>query len=130
MIKTVFIIIFLVGILAILQIWYLFKNERTTIKNAIFWTVLWILVGIGILVPNSIDFAMKIFRMENRLFFISVFGILILLGIVYSLSISQKKTERTVAKLVQEMAILNYKFDKNIDSKEKNNEKEKSHLDD
>jgi len=130
MIKTVFIIIFLVGILAILQIWYLFKNERTTIKNAIFWTLLWILVGIGILVPNSIDFAMKIFRMENRLFFISVFGILILLGIVYSLSISQKKTERTVAKLVQEMAILNYKFDKNIDSKEKNNEKEKSHLDD
>ena len=130
MIKTAFIIIFLVGILAILRIWYLFKNEKTTIKNAIFWTLLWIIVGIGILVPNSIDLAMKIFRMENRLFFISIFGILFLLIIVYSLSISQKKTERIMAKLVQEMAILNYKLDKKINPKKQSDEKQKIHSDD
>ena len=130
MIKTAFIIIFLVGILAILRIWYLFKNEKTTIKNAIFWTVLWIIVGIGILVPNSIDLAMKIFRMENRLFFISIFGMLILLIIVYNLSISQKRSERIVAKLVQEIAILNYKLDQNINLKEQDDEKQKIHPDD
>ncbi len=128
MIKTAFIIIFLVGILAILRIWYLFKNEKTTIKNAIFWTLLWIIVGIGILVPNSIDLAMKIFRMENRLFFISIFGILFLLIIVYSLSISQKKTERIMAKLVQEMAILNYKLDKKINPEEQDDEEQGTHI--
>lgn len=124
MIKTAFIIIFLIGIIAILRVWYLFKKEKTTIKNAIFWTVMWIIVGIGILVPSSIDLAMKIFRMENRLFFISIFGILILLIIVYNLSISQKKSERIVAKLVQEMAILNYKLDENINPKEQDDEKQ------
>lgn len=129
MIKTAFIIIFIVGILAIFRIWHLFKNERTTIKNAIFWTVLWIVVGIGILVPDSIDFAMKIFRMENRLFFISIFGLLILLIIVYNLSISQKRNERIIAKLVQETAILNYKLDQNINPKEQDDEKQKIHPD-
>ena len=112
MIKIAFIIIFFVGISTILRIWYLFKNEKISIKNAIFWTVLWIIVGIGILVPDSIDLAMKIFGMENRLFFISIFGIFILLIGGYNLSISQKKTERTVAKLVQEITILNYKLDR------------------
>lgn len=129
MIKTAFIIIFLIGIIAILRVWYLFKKEKTTIKNAIFWTVMWIIVGIGILVPSSIDLAMKIFRMENRLFFISIFGILILLIIVYNLSISQKKSERIVAKLVQEMAILNYKLDENINPKEQDDEKQRIHPD-
>ena len=125
MFKTAFIIICIVGIIAIFRIWYLFRNERTTIKNAIFWTVLWIVVGIGILVPDSIDFAMKIFRMENRLFFISIFGLLILLIIVYNLSISQKRNERIIAKLVQETAILNYKLDQNINPKEQDDEKQK-----
>ena len=127
MIKTAFVIIFIIGLLAIFRIWYLFKNEKTTIKNAIFWTLLWIIVGIGILVPNSIDLAMKIFGMENRLFFISIFGIFILLIGGYNLSISQKKTERTVAKLVQEITILNYKLDREKDMalfKEKKMEEE------
>lgn len=130
MIKTVFVIVFIIGLLAIFRIWYFFKNERTTIKNAIFWTVLWIIVGIGILVPNSINLVMKIFMMENRLFFISIVGILIILVIVYDLSLSQKRTERIVAKLVQEMAILNYKLDKNINPKEQDDEKQKIHPDD
>ncbi len=123
MIKTAFAIILFITVLAIFRIWYLFKKEKTTIKNAIFWTVLWIIIGIGILVPKSLDLAMKIVMMENRLFFISVMGIFVLLIIVNNLSISQKKTERTVTKLVQEIAILNYKLSQNSINPKKQNDK-------
>ncbi len=111
MIKTAFIIILFISGLAIFRTWYLFKKEKATIKNAIFWTVLWIIVCIGVLLPKSLDFVMKLVMMENRLFFISVMGIFILLIITYNLSIAQKKTERAVSKIVQELAILNHKMD-------------------
>lgn len=130
MIKAIFIVLLLCGIIVVSRTWYLFKNERTTMKNAIFWTLLWIIIIIGIFVPKSLDFAMKILKMENRLFFISLMGLLVLLIIVFNLSTSQKKTERTVSKLIQEIAILDYKLDKNINLKEQNDEKQRIHPDD
>ena len=129
MIKPAFVIILFSGFLAILRIWSLFKKEKTTIKNAILWTILWIIIGIGVLVPSSVELVMKAVKMENRLFFISIMGIFIILIIVYALSINQKKTERTVSKLIQEISILNYKFDNNITSREQDDEKQKIHLD-
>lgn len=129
MIRAIFIVILLCGIIVVSRSWYLFKNERTTIKNTLFWTLLWIIIGIGILIPKSLDFAMKILKMENRLFFISLIGLLVLLIVVYNLSISQKKSERTISKLIQEIAILSYKLDQNINPKEQDDEKQRIHLD-
>ena len=130
MIKIAF-FIFLVGIIAIIRIWYLFMNEKTTIRNAIFWTFLWIIVGIGIVVPNSINWvSYKIFRMTNELFFIPIFGLLILLILIYNISISQKRNERRVTKLIQEIAMLNFKFEKENNLKEQNEEKHNFHSDD
>jgi len=130
--RPLFILGLILSILIIVFSIIFFKKDKISIKGFVFWIIFSICVGVVSILPGILDSLLKLFFInpEARGFSVLTIAIFIIFIIIYNQSISQKKIQRAVAKLVQEMAILNYKFDKNIDSKEKNNEKEKSHLDD
>ena len=97
----------------------LFKKDKIGIKGFVSWIVFSICVGAISIFPGAIDFLLKVvsINIETRGLAILAVAVFLIFIIIYKQAISQQQIRNAVDKLVQEMAILNYKFDKNITPK-------------
>lgn len=95
------------------------KKESMGIRSAIVWLLLWIAIGFFILFPSLLDSAMRLAQMENRMFFILIVAVFILFALVFNLSSKIDKLQRSLGKLVQEIAIMNYRMENKDETKEK-----------
>lgn len=109
----------------------LFKKRKLNIRGLILWATISIGLAIISLSPRILEFVLKMVSigLEAKGLFVLAISIFILFLIIYFLFISQKRIEKTVSKLIQEIAILSYKLDKNINPKERDDEKQRIHLD-
>jgi hypothetical protein len=91
-------------------IWNL-KRENLGIRSALVWALLWAAIGYFSLFPGSLDAAMRLAQMGNRMFFISMLAILVLFAFVFGLSSRLDKLDQKLTKLTREIGILAYKID-------------------
>lgn len=108
-----------ISLLAISFILNSLRRESMGIRSAIVWLLLWSGIGFFILFPSLLNSVMRLAQMENRMFFILVLAVFILFALVFNLSSRIDKVQRTLAKLVQEMAIRNYKIESKDETKSK-----------
>ena len=100
------------SLLSLLAIWYTLnslKKESMGIRSAVAWLLLWFGIGFFSLFPSLLNSVMRLSQMENRMFFILVLAVFILFALVFNLSSRIDRMQTTLARLVQEMAIMNYK---------------------
>ncbi len=113
------------SIIAIYLILTRLKKDNMGIRSALIWMILWFGIGFFSLFPELLNMAMRFAQMENRMFFILVSAVFILFALVFNLNARMDKMQRDIARLVQELSILNYKIDAGVINK-KGNSKKKS----
>ncbi len=110
-ITTITIIFALVAVAEIVRTVIRVKREAIGIRSALVWLLMWAGIGFFSLFPGLLNAAMHLAQMENRMFFIMVVSLFILFAIIFNLNSRLDKIQRNVSKLVQEIAILNYKVE-------------------
>jgi len=108
------VISFLIALLAAVAIYVtarLFRKDKLTIRVFLMWMGLWFAMGFFALFPAVLDYLMRLVAMGDRLVFLFVASIIIVYIVVFYISSRISETDRKVSKLVQEIAILNYKME-------------------
>jgi len=111
-ISSITIVFLLVSLFQIGRTIAMFRKDRIAIKPAAFWIFTWLVIGFGSIFPETLEYLMRLAMMENRYMFIFVASIFVLFVLAYQQSASQKKSEQLLNKLVQEVALLNYKLER------------------
>ncbi|MDY6986978.1 MAG: DUF2304 domain-containing protein [Thermodesulfobacteriota bacterium] len=104
----------LIASLSMMAIWIVLtrlKKDRVGIRSAATWTVLWFGIGFFCLFPGLLDAAMRFAQMKNRMFFILVSAVFVLFALVFNLASRMDRMQRDISRLIQEIALLNYKVD-------------------
>ena len=105
----------LVALVAIFQIFKKIKNENIGFRSGLIWLIIWITICFFSIFPDTLYIAMKLANMGNRVLFVLVLAVFILLAIVFNQSSKMDSMSRTLSKLAREIAILDYKVhQKNI----------------
>ncbi len=112
------------SIIAIYLILTRLKKDNMGIRSALIWMILWFGIGFFSLFPELLNMAMRFAQMENRMFFILVSAVFILFALVFNLNARMDKMQRDIARLVQELSILNYKIDAGATNKPANRKEE------
>ncbi|MCP4020439.1 MAG: DUF2304 domain-containing protein [Desulfobacteraceae bacterium] len=87
------------------------KNERTGIRAALVWMFLWGCAGFFSLFPGLLNWATRFAHMENRIIFVLLVAVFILFALLFNISTKMEKMQRNIEKLVQEIALTNYKVE-------------------
>jgi len=90
---------------ALVTVFLLTRDERLGIRAAGFWCLLWVALGFFSLFPGTLDTLMHVAQMQDRPFFLSMCGILVLLALVFNLNTALDTTRRQFGQLVQELAL-------------------------
>lgn len=81
--------------------------------------VLWILLSLGLAVfslfPDLIDLLARLLSVQVRGLFVLTTGLLIAYALIYASYVSQRTIEKTVQRLNQEISLLHYRLEYNID---------------
>jgi len=113
--KITFFSLFLLGLVCF-AIWrsiLKLKHKSFGIGSAILWISVWALIGIGSIFPELISYLMTFTDAKFRVVFVLLIGVVILYGIVFSLTIRLEKTQRDTRRLIQEISLIKYNYDEN-----------------
>jgi hypothetical protein len=89
------------------------KRETIGLRSSLVWILLWSSIGFFSLFPDLLNWATRLAQMEFRIFFVLLVAIFVLFALVFNLSTKLDQMQRNWEKLVQELALTNYKIDKN-----------------
>ena len=117
---TITIVIVIIALFGIVRILMRLSKDKIKIRAALVWLVIWSGVGFFSLFPTLLNGAMNLLQMENRLFFITLVGLLILFALVFGLTSELERTNWRVAKLVRENALLKHAVSKQKDESNSN----------
>ncbi len=106
------ILFFLAACLAILRTVKKIQDENIGFRSGLIWILLWVGIGFFGMFPNILNAAMQFAQMGNRVLFVLVLAVLILLAIVFNQASNMENMNRNLKKLAREIAILNYKLEK------------------
>lgn len=110
-ITTASILFALVALVQVVRILLQVRQDRLGIRSGLIWVLMWGGVGIGSLFPSIMDLLMRFAMMENRMFFILIIAVFVLFALVFDLVSRIEKSERNIAKLVQEIALLRFRLE-------------------
>jgi hypothetical protein len=102
------------AILSCLAIWHTLlrlKREHIGLRFALVWIIMWVVIGITSLFPSLLDYFSALAMMQSRMFFLLVVSIFVLFALVFFLMSNLEVTKRNQAKIIQTLAITNYKLD-------------------
>ena len=85
------------------------KRDRMGIRSGLIWLVMWSSIGFFSIFPEPLDTVMAIGQMQNRLSFVLLVAVVILFTLVFGLTTRLERLQREVARVVQELALSNYR---------------------
>jgi len=86
------------------------KKKELTSKEYLFWAVAWIVFLLLTLFPTSLDFLIiGVLDLSRRLDFFIIIGFMFLIGMIFHIYLTTKKTQNKVEKIVRQLAIENAK---------------------
>ncbi|MBS13504.1 MAG: hypothetical protein CME19_18135 [Gemmatimonadetes bacterium] len=106
--KTMSIVIAAISLAVLVRNTYYVRSGRMSFRQALIWFVIWVSVGYGALNPSVLDRFLSLVAMEDRMVFLFVVSNLVLFVLTYYLYVGQKRSERTIARLVQELSLVRY----------------------
>ncbi len=118
---TVIALLFLViALVAIYRTIKNLKDETIGYRSGFIWITIWSGACFFGIFPDSINIAMELVKMNNRMFFVIIVAVFILFAIVFNQVSLIDNMNRNIRKLVREIAILRFKLEE-----KKQNESEK-----
>jgi len=84
-----------------------FKRKEFFFRDMLIWTIAWIGFIIVLIVPQSLNFLFESFSIQGALWFITIFAIIFLTGLVFYLHYTVRKCERKVELVVKKVALMN-----------------------
>ena len=106
--KTMSIAIAVLSLAVLVRNVYYVRSGRMSFRQALIWFVIWVSVGYTALNPSVLDRFLALAAMEDRMVFLFVVSNLFLFVLTYSLYVGQKRSERTIARLVRELSLVRY----------------------
>ena len=108
---------FLYAMIIIIFILYLLKKEKINIKYAILWLLLFGLLALLLLIPNSFTFISYLlgFEMSSNMIFAILISVLIIINISLTAIVSTQ--DMKIRKLIQEISIMKNKNERDENSK-------------
>ncbi len=106
---TLFFAVF--SLVMILNIGFRVKQEKTGIRSALVWFFLWVFIGFFSLFPELLNWAVKFAQMESRIMFVLLVAVFVLFAFMFSVSTRLDRMQRNIEKLVQEIALINFKVE-------------------
>ncbi|MBI3447145.1 MAG: DUF2304 domain-containing protein [Magnetospirillum sp.] len=95
------------------------KKDRLGIGSAMIWLALWASMAIFTLFPALLDMVLPITHLNNRVF-LGIFGALVLLfAVQFGQTTRMDALLRDQARLVREMALVNYRQRYGLDNKDR-----------
>lgn len=90
------------------------KQERTGIRSALVWFILWGAIGFFSLFPGLLNWATRFAQMESRIIFILLLAVFVLFAFMFSVTTRLDRQQRNIEKLVQEIALANFRIDTDL----------------
>jgi hypothetical protein len=112
--------LFVVGFVAALVLagltLYLFLSERMTVRQFAFWEAVSVAIVVFTIFPGVLEWTAGLVGVTQRGIFVVTMGVLGAYVLIYSLTVYQRKTEKEIRKLNQEIALLRYQVEYGSDS--------------
>jgi hypothetical protein len=105
------ILFFIIACIALWRVLRKFKHETMSIRSTVLWLTMWAVVGFSSIFPETLDYFVTLTRMGNRMLFILVISVFILLIMIFNLSSKLEKIQRDNMLMAQELSILRYRID-------------------
>lgn len=96
-----------IGIIAILWLYYRFKNNKYSLLTFLLWSFLWIMLIVFAIIPNFSNIFAKFFGITRGLDFIFIVSIIGALYLILKLYFRLEKLQESMNKIVKELAIKN-----------------------
>ncbi|MEG0034930.1 MAG: DUF2304 domain-containing protein [Bacilli bacterium] len=90
------------------------KNKNIMTKYALLWIISSFVMLIAVIFPNIFESISKILGFETTSNMIFLFGFFILLCISFSLTLIISKQKKEMVNLIQQVSILNYRFENEV----------------
>lgn len=109
--KAIFILLALAAFFMASLTFYWARQRKITIRTFFLWMFVWLSMLIFSLFPDLLTVLLKVVRMEIRAYFFFLSGILFLFLLQFLRALSDKRNERALHALVQEVALLKFKIE-------------------
>jgi hypothetical protein len=93
---------------------FLFLRERVTVRQLVFWETVSLGVAVLAAFPGLIEWLAGLIGVTQRGIFVLTMGVLGAYALVYYLSVYQRRNEKEIRRLNQEMALLRYQMEYGI----------------
>jgi len=119
------IITLLIAVISVLEIARTLRRTRQDqlgVRPAVIWMGLWVGIGFFALFPDLLQTAVNLAQMEDRPFFITVVGLLVLFTLVFDQVTKTEKLRRDIVRLAQDNALLRARQTGDLTEKEGDND--------
>ncbi len=107
---TLFLVFFSVSM--ILLVLSRIKKDAIGLRSALVWILIMAGIGVFSLFPGLLDWAIRFSRMKERMIFVLLTAVFILLAFIFNLSTRHDRMQRDLSKIIQELALINYRLEK------------------
>ena len=115
------VLVIIIAILAILLVFDRYHKKRTSLQTFILWTLLWGLLVIFAIIPESSSILAIILGIHRGLDLILIFGIIGAYYLIFRVYLKIEKINQDITELVRKIAMdkeLNYELDFEKDKKD------------
>lgn len=82
------------------------KRKEFSLQEYLFWMFIWIVFLFLVIFPTSLDFFVKgVLNLRRRMDFFIIAGFIFVIGVVFHIYITVRKTKNKVEKMVRKIAV-------------------------
>jgi len=115
------VLVVIMAILAILLVFNRFHGKKTSLQTFILWAMLWALLAIFTIIPESSNILAKIIGIGRGLDLILIFGIIGSYYLIFRVYLKLEKIDQNITELVRKISMdkeLNYELELEKDNKD------------
>lgn len=105
MIYLVQIVALIIIIFALSRVYLRFKNNKSSIKEVIFWTTIWILIAIVVFLPQTMTYLARMLGVGRGVDVVIYLGLLVLVYWQFRNNARAEKIEQDISKIVRDIAL-------------------------
>jgi hypothetical protein len=94
-----------------LRIFSRIKRKEITLKEGIFWSFFWVLVGLAVLFPKTTDLFAKTLGVGRGADLLVYLAVIFLFYLVFRIFVHLEKIERNITKIIRKIALEEKKSD-------------------
>lgn len=105
MIYLVQIVAFIIIIFALSRVYLRFKSNKSSVKEVVFWTTVWILIAIVVFLPQTMSYLARMLGVGRGVDVVIYLALLILVYWQFRNNVRTEKIEQDISKIVREIAL-------------------------